>query len=327
MNTGLAMAQFAVLAGAVFAVIGAVLCAIAYPLLRRRVLSLSPNRRTRVLVAWSLAPLGLSGMLTLLCVLPLGLSLMGCIGESHTHFCVAHPHLILEEHALWSVYLVLALLMVSALGTQLYGWWRTRCLLNALATVSYYDGQRGVRVMDCAAPLALAAGLSRTEVYISSSLLASLPSNMLWVIVAHERAHVRRRDGLIQFVAHIVSLLYLPGIRRRLLADLSLACEQACDQEAAREVGDPLQVAETLLAVARRFTPAKGVPAVGALSFGSGDLVPRIEALLSTAATPHGVSLPRHAWVVLFPLLLSAAVYAAEPLHRSVETLLDLLSW
>ena len=181
--------------------------------------------------------------------------------------------------------------------------------------------------MDCAAPLALTAGLSRPEVYISSSLLASLPSDMLRVIVAHERAHVRRRDGLIQFVAHIVSLLHLPGIRRRLLADLSLACEQACDQEAAREVGDPLRVAETLLAVARWFTPAKCVSAVGALSFGSGDLVPRIEALLSTAPTPHGVSVPRQVWGVLFLLLLSAAGYAAEPLHRSIEALLGLLSW
>ena len=249
------------------------------------------------------------------------------MGEGHTHFCVAHPHLILDEHLLWAVYLVLALLTVSALWTQLYGWWRTRCLLNALATVSHYDGQRGIRVMDCAAPLALAAGLSRPEVYISSSLLASLPSNMLWVIVAHERAHVRRRDGLIQFVAHIVSLLHLPGTRRRLLADLSLACEQACDQEAAQEVGDPLRVAETLLTLARWFTPAKCVPAVGALSFGSGDLVPRIEALLSTAPTPHGVSLPRQVWIALFPLLLSAAGYAAEPLHRAVEALLGLLFW
>jgi len=150
---------------------------------------------------------------------------------------------------------------------------------------------------------------------------------MLRVIVAHERAHARRRDGMIQFVAHLASLLHCPWVRWPLLADLSLACEQACDQEAAREVGDPLRVAETLVALARWFTPAKCVPAVGALSFGSGDLVPRIEALLSTAPTPHGVSLPRQVWGVLFPLFLSAAGYAAEPLHRSVEALLGLLSW
>ncbi|MCI0437960.1 MAG: M56 family metallopeptidase, partial [Chloroflexi bacterium] len=294
MNSGLAMAQLAVLAGAMFAVIGAVLCAVAYPLSRRRVLSLRPIQRTRVLIAWSLAPLGLSGMLTLLYVLPLGLSPRGgCMGEGHTHFCVAHPHLILDEHLLWAVYLLLALLMVCALGMQLYGWWRTRCLLDSLATVSHYDGQRDIQVMDCAAPLALTAGLSRPEVYISSSLLASLPADMLEVIVAHERAHVRRRDGLIQFVAHLSSLLHCPWVRRRLLADLSLACEQACDQEAAREVGDPLRVAETLVALARWFTPVKCVPVVGALSFGSGDLVPRIEALLSTAPTPHGGPLPR----------------------------------
>src|SRR5438094_693631 len=84
--------------------------------------------------------------------------------------------------------------------------------------------------MDCNVPLALTAGLSRPEVYISSYLIASLPSDMLEVVVAHERAHVRRRDGMIQFVAHISSLLHFPWARRRLLADLSLACEQACDK-------------------------------------------------------------------------------------------------
>jgi len=327
MNLGFPMLPFAVLAAAVFAVSSAMLCAIAYPLLRRIVLGLDPIRRTRVLVVWSMVPLGLSGLLTLLGVLPLGLSLMGCMGEGHTHFCVAHPHLILDEHLLWAIYLVLALLMVSALGTQLYGWWRARRLLESLATVSHYDRQRGVRVMDCEVPIALTAGLSRPIVYISSSLVTALPSDMLRVIVAHERAHARRRDGMIQFVAHLASLLHCPWVRWPLLADLSLACEQACDQEAAREVGDPLRVAETLVALARWFTPAKCVPAVGALSFGSGDLVPRIEALLSTAPTPHGVSLPRQVWGVLFPLFLSAAGYAAEPLHRSVEALLGLLSW
>ena len=48
MNTGSAMAQFAVLAGAVFAVIGAVLCAVAYPLVRTRMLRVSPMQRARV---------------------------------------------------------------------------------------------------------------------------------------------------------------------------------------------------------------------------------------------------------------------------------------
>jgi hypothetical protein len=144
MNMGLPMFQFAVLAAGIFAVIGAGLCAIAYPLLRRIVLTLSPTRRVRVLAAWSMAPLGLSGILTLLCILPLGLSLIGCMGDGHTHFCVAHPHLILEEHLLWKVSMVVALLMVSTLGTQLYGWWRAHRLSDSLATVSHYDGQRGV---------------------------------------------------------------------------------------------------------------------------------------------------------------------------------------
>jgi beta-lactamase regulating signal transducer with metallopeptidase domain len=198
--------------------------------------------------------------------------------------------------------------------------------LQSLATASHYDEERGIRVMESAVPLALSAGLSRPEVYVSSSLLTSLPSDMLGIIVAHERAHAQRRDGLVQFVAHLASLPHFPWLRRRLLAELSLACEQACDREAAREFGDPLRVAETLLVLYRAFTPTKFVPAMGALSFASGNLVPRIEALLSPPPTPHGVSRPRQAWVIPFLLVLSAAVYAAEPLHRSVEAVLGFLS-
>lgn len=223
--------------------------------------------------------------------------------------------------------MMLALLMASIFGTQLYLWWRAHRLLDSLATVSHYDGQRGVWVMDCNVPLALTAGLSRPEVYISSYLVVSLPSDMLGVIVAHERAHVRRRDGMVQFVAHISSLLHFPWVRRRLLADLSLACEQACDKEAAREVGDPLRVVETLLALYRLFTPSKLVLAMGALSFGSGDLGHRIEALLSASPTQRGVSIPRQVWIVLFPLLLSTAAYVAEPAHRLIEATLGFLSW
>lgn len=118
------MVPFTVLAAAVFAVGSAVLCAIAYPLLHRHVLALSPTPRTRVLAAWSMVPLGLSGTLTLLCVLPLGLSLIGWPGQGRTHFSVAHPHLLLDERLLWKVFLVLALLMVSTLAIQVYRWWR-----------------------------------------------------------------------------------------------------------------------------------------------------------------------------------------------------------
>lgn len=180
--------------------------------------------------------------------------------------------------------------------------------------------------MDCEIPLALTAGLSRPEVYISSTLVTALPSDMFGIIVAHERAHVRRRDGLLQFAAHIASLLHLPWVRRRLLADLSLACEQACDEAAAREIGDRLRVAETLVAISRLSVPATRVAALGALSFGGGNLVPRIEALLS-APMPHGASFPLQAWIVLVPLIVSAAVYVAEPVHRWAEATLGLLFW
>ena len=182
-------------------------------------------------------------------------------------------------------------------------------------------------MLDCAAPLAFTAGLSRPEVYISSSLLASLPSDMIGVVVAHERAHVRRRDGMLQFAAYLFSVLHCPWVRRRLLEDLSLTCEQACDQEAAREAGGPLRVAETLLSVYRLLVPNHSAPAQGMLPFiCGGSLIPRIEALLSRSRIEHREPVPRLALILPFSLALSIGIYAAEPIHRSIEALLTYLS-
>jgi Zn-dependent protease with chaperone function len=337
MNMGLPMFQFAVLAAGIFAVIGAGLCAIAYPLLRRIVLTLSPNRRARVLLVWSMAPLVLSGVLTLLCILPLGLSLVGCVdnkhivisGDGYTHFCLAHPHLVLNAESLGLISMVLSGLLLLVMAMQSYRWWGTRRLLDVLVSTSCHERYRGVRVLECGLPLALTAGLMRPEIFISSRLLAALPAEMLVIILAHERAHVRRRDGLMQFVAHVCALLHFPWVRRTLLADLSLACEQACDEEAARGVGDRLRVAETLLAIERLFRPSDLSPTlgtIGTLSFSDANTVDRIEALLSAPKKQGCTAIPRLLSLGLLPLLFSATVFAAEPAHRLIEAILGLLA-
>src|SRR5690606_13505116 len=116
----------------------------------------------------------------------------------------------------------------------------------------------------------------------------------------HERAHVERRDPARLAAAALASRLHWPPVRAGILAELRLATEQVCDARAARAVGDPLRVAETLLRVERLLRGSvRGTdPALRlAAPLLDASLPARIEALLASDATPtepaHPEAAPR----------------------------------
>ena len=329
MTTGPATLELAVLATLLFGILGASVCAVVYPMASRRLVLINPVVRAHVLLAWTVAPFIMSMLLTLLYFLPSALSFLGwtpahCPPQDHPHlhFCSTHPHVSLSAGGATRWVLVIpGGWLLSAMATQLCGWRRARRLLAALTAMSHYDAERRVRVVETSLPLALTAGLWRPQIYVSSRLTASLPADMLMVIVTHEHTHARRRDGLRQFVAALFSLMHLPWTRRQLLSDLALACEQACDEAAAREISDRLRVAETLLAIERLFQGSFRPLGLGTTSFGSGHVVERVERLLADPKDERNFS--GYSWVVLIPVAL---VLAAEPLHRFTEAVLGLLA-
>lgn len=97
---------------------------------------------------------------------------------------------------------------------------------------------------------AFTAGLLQPRIYISESLASHLTAPELRAVVAHEGAHVARRDplrlGILRALACI--LFWLPALRR-LADDVSDQAELLADDAAA---GDrPLVLASALLSVAR----------------------------------------------------------------------------
>ena len=137
-------------------------------------------------------------------------------------------------------------------------------------------------------------------------------------MVAHERAHAARRDALAMTLARVVALVHLPAIRRRILAELALASEQACDEDAARACGDRVLVAETIVASERAAASAPPFAAPG-IAFGGGEVAGRVESLL---AASEGSPAPRHlGWLLVAALAGLAA--AAPHVHHWTETLLD----
>jgi beta-lactamase regulating signal transducer with metallopeptidase domain len=104
-----------------------------------------------------------------------------------------------------------------------------------------------------------------------------------------------------------------------LLADLELATEQACDEQAAARLGDRLLVARALLAVERLMTPAVVCP--GVHRFGAAQLSARVEALLAPRL-PAASLRAEHGGMVLAVVI---SLLLTDPLHHLAETIITLL--
>jgi hypothetical protein len=298
--------------------------AVAYPLLRSRVRRLAPEGRIRLLAALCAAPLALPALAVGLSLLP---SLLGALGlhadhcphhAEHRHLCVTHrpPTLPLP----WSAAAGLgAVPGVGALALGAAVAWRSRRLRSSLELGAGGALRSDVRLLDSPLPLCVTAGLLRPRIFVSERFAAGLPEAQLEVALEHERAHARRRDGLRKLAAAALSWPHLPALRGRLLGDLALACEQACDLEAAGRLGDRLRVAEAILAAERL---AGGAASEVACAFGGSTVPERVLHLLEAAPPQPMGRRARRAWLAV---AAAAAFALADPLHHLVEHALALL--
>lgn len=298
--------------------------ALVWPRLRARLMQVAPARRARLLTAMCLAPFAAGLALVLACLLPslyaaLWPALDHCThhADEHLHLCLAHPptaSLGLAGALAGAGALALVLLRGAPGLVRLL---RAHGILARLRDAS--TGSGDVRSVDTDAAFSFAGGALRPTIYLSRGLQARLSAPELAVVLAHERAHVRRRDVLRCHVARLGALLHGPGTARALLSALELACEQASDEEAAATLGDRVQVAQAIVAVARlgpRPPPALSVTTAG---FTAEALTQRVTALLATP-TPEPAASRWHL------LAAAALVLLAPALHHATETVLSLLA-
>jgi D-alanyl-D-alanine endopeptidase (penicillin-binding protein 7) len=193
---------------------------------------------------------------------------------------------------------------------------RSRHAIQLLLSTARDDSIRDVLCVASPAPIALTIGFFRSRVVIGQALAARLPAPLLDAVVAHERAHSHRRDVLRTAAASIFALLHLPPIRRRLLHDLSLACEQAADSDAARELSDRLRIVDAILAVERLSQDAAVLSPGLATAFGGSHVTARIEHLLVPGTGETRLWRGSLLWAA------GLLALAADPLHHLAETLL-----
>ena len=164
----------------------------------------------------------------------------------------------LQEHLLWIVGLYALCAVVMALRLALgLAWIRNTARVQTSnerlqASVSRMASQFGVtravrlRVVDnLASPLT--AGWLRPLVLVPASLVSGMPHELLEALLAHEMAHVKRLDYLVNLGQNVVEtlLFYHPAvwwISGRIRAER----EQIADDLAAGDLGEPRRLALAL---------------------------------------------------------------------------------
>jgi Zn-dependent protease with chaperone function len=179
-----------------------------------------------------------------------------------------------------------------------------------------------LRVLPSRSPLAVAGGLRRPSVVLSSWLLEHLDRHELESVVSHELAHLARRDYLTRWLARLLrdATVYLPGAWYALRV-LEADEELSADALAVSATGRPLAMASALGKVWRALSTAESAGLAGAPAYAAGSaalIEERLQRLMSGQARPTSGLLGR---LVAGIGLLGMGELAAQVLALSATTI------
>lgn len=145
-----------------------------------------------------------------------------------------------------------------------------------------------VRVADdVATPIAM--GLLWPTIILPASMATGLPPEQLRAILAHELAHIRRYDYLVNFFQLVIeALLYFNPAVWWLSRQIRIEREACCDAAAARALGDTLDYADALTRVSRYVHAGYAPSAAQAFGASAGEgMLERLRRLLSPGYRPR----------------------------------------
>jgi len=169
-------------------------------------------------------------------------------------------------------------------------------------------------------PIALLVGWLRPSVVIDARLWAALTAPQRDAVLAHEQAHIDRRDPLMLLLLRVITSVAPAHARSALLRSWLDRAETRADALAVRAVGDPVIVAEALLRTARLNLESPRL----ALGWGGGTLERRIGAILDAGIDDTSSAPDAGLLDALALATVSVAVLLASPaMHHQLEHLLN----
>lgn len=151
-------------------------------------------------------------------------------------------------------------------------------------------------------------GYLRPVVLLPASVLTGLPAAQIEAILAHELAHVRRHDYLVNLLQTLIETVffYHPAVWW-LSRQIRCERENCCDDMAVAAVENRIEYGRALLAVQE----LKGSGTVLSLGAKSGSLLVRIRRIVGAEPEPRVVSASAVAAASLLAVVLAAGVWAA----------------
>jgi Zn-dependent protease with chaperone function len=209
--------------------------------------------------------------------------------------CVTALHLLLAPiHRVFHILLVTGFLY--ALWDRVHAWRGVRGALGPLvarppatgdlfreAAIAARLDPRRLRIVSGLPTPAFTVGWLSPRVYVAEALAKRLSAAELVAVLAHEGAHVRRRDPLRLSLLRVLActLFWIPALRR-LADDMADEAEVVADNVAA--AAGPLVLASALLALAE--WPAAARSSTGTVGFQQRDLLERRIRRLAGEETP-----------------------------------------
>jgi beta-lactamase regulating signal transducer with metallopeptidase domain len=208
--------------------------------------------------------------------------------------------------------LLIALILLWAAGASLIAarwlraWWAAESITRAARPAP--GAPTDVRITETDIEPAVAR-VFRPVVLLPAALLNRLAPSQLEAVIAHERAHIARRDNLFSHVQCLVESLFwfyplVWWIGRRQVDER----ERACDERVLDEGHDEAAYAEGILMVCRHtFAAIHSRATASALS---GDLSLRIKNILGNAR-PHALGALKAAALSIATITVAAGPLAA----------------
>lgn len=150
--------------------------------------------------------------------------------------------------------------------------------------------------------------LGTREVCVPRPLLSELAEAEMDAVLAHELAHVERRDGLwFPLVSAVQSALWLQPLNHLVSSYVRQSAELACDDRAVELTGSPLALARALVHVAERASQARQTMFVPSMVRHTSALLPRVRRLIENSAIFHAKTGAHGRWRTWLKLLAVGA--------------------
>lgn len=207
---------------------------LAYPLWRKLLHHTQVNTRIWLNLQFSLLPVLLAALILLLYSQP---QLSGYFVDWHCHNNVCGPHhlyLPTDSHLGHGLSSSILLLVAFVLVFLCYQFVKARRYLRLLQHLADDDLSGNYKVFDTKQLLAWSTGFWRTQIYLSTALVARLSNKQLQFVLAHEYAHVFARDNIKKLLLNYLTRMWPSKQRELLRSQVELDMEVACDLKAAQ---------------------------------------------------------------------------------------------